>query len=101
MQLAVLVDEGEQVVVVVGLVLGGPVLPDVGSVVVMQVTHDSLDHLVNNTCTARLSHHDGVKLFLTVRTLLVELGIVAAAIQTPAPTRIDFLTSLLVSVDSV
>ena len=100
-QLAVLVGEGEQVVVVVGLVLEGSVLSDVGCVVVMQNTHDSLYHLVNNTFTARLFHHNDVKLFLTIRTVLDELGIVAAATQTPPPTRIYFLTSHLVSVDPV
>ena len=90
--LTIVVDGGVQVVVVVDLVLGDPVLPDVEDVVVMQVTHVSIDHLVYITYTARMSHHDSVKLYLTFRLLLIVLGAVPVAIRTPAPTRVDLLT---------
>ena len=86
---------------VVGLVHGGSVLFVIGCAVNMQNNHGPLDYHTDNTFTARLFHHQDVKLLLTVRTVLDELGLVAVATQAPAPTRIYFLTSHLVSVDPV
>ena len=70
MQFSVQVGGGELVVAVVGLVHEGSVLSVVGCAVNMQNNHGPLDHHVDNTFTARLFHHQDVKLLLTVSTVL-------------------------------